>query len=106
VGDRNHPVMCPVQIVTARKTTRTRLDFGVQPTDTEAGPAVNQQFSLEMSYYQDCSWDIPMSGESETRHGAGPSSRMLLSRKAKKEYDSGSGIQSVCADKSKESNQV
>jgi len=33
------------------RTTRTKLDFGVQPVHTEAGPAVNQQLSSEMSDY-------------------------------------------------------
>jgi len=79
------------------------LDFGVQPVDTEAGPAVNQQLSSEMSDY---SGEIPMSGESETRNGAGPSSRMPLSRKATKKRGAGSGTQGVGADKSKKSKQM
>jgi len=103
LGDCNHPMMCTVQSVPSQERTRTKLDFGVQPMDTEAGPAVNQQLSSEMSDY---SGDIPMSGESETRNGAEPSSRKLLSRKATKKRGSGSGTQGVGADKSKKSNQV
>jgi len=101
-GDRYHPMMCPVQTVPARRT-RTKLDFGVQPVDTEAGPAVNQHMSSEMS---DDSGEIPMSGESETRDGAGPSSRTLLSRKVTKRRGAGSGTQGDGADKSKKSKQV
>jgi hypothetical protein len=101
-GDRYHPMLCSVRTVPAR-TSRTKLDFGVQPVHTEAGPAVNQQLSLEMSDY---SGEIPMSGESETRNGAGPSSRMPLSHKTTKKRGTGSGTQGVGADKSKKSKQV
>ena len=100
-GARSHPVMCPAQTVPARRT-RTKLDFGVQSVDTEAGPAVNQQLSSEMSD----SGEISISCESESRNGAGSSSRMPLSRKATKKRGTGSGSQGVGSDKSKKSKQL
>ena len=100
-GDRYHPMLCSVQTVPARRT-RTKLDFGVHLVNTEAGPAVNQQLISEMS---DDRGEI-LSGESETRNGAGPSSCMPLSRKVTKKRGAGSGTQGVGADKSKKSKQV
>jgi hypothetical protein len=105
-GDGNHTFMCPMRSLPARETICTILDFGLEPMDTEAGTAVNQQLSLELSPYQGCTGDIPIFGESETQYGAGPSSRMPLLHNAMKERGSGSGTQSVGADKFKKSNQV
>jgi hypothetical protein len=73
----------------------------------EAGPAVTpKQLSFEQISYQEYHWEIPMSGESETRHGAGPAPCMLRSRMAKTESGSKSGTQSVGADKPKKWNPV